>query len=71
MRAHIAGLQDALQVAAADVRHDTSLHGTLAQFVQCRRAPAFLFGRLARQRQQLQPLRVTDTPRAPGALDFL
>ena len=70
VRAHIAGLQDALQVAAADVLDHALLDGALAQLVQRRCGPALCFARFARQGQQLQPLRATDAPRPPGALHF-
>jgi len=57
-------------VTAADVLNDALLHGSLAQLVKRGRGTALLFGRLARQRQQLQPLHVTDSPRPPGTLGF-
>ena len=71
VRAHIAGLQDALQVAAADVLDHALLHGALAQLVQRRRGPALSLGRLARQGQQLQPLGVADAPGPSGPRHLL
>jgi hypothetical protein len=67
VRAHIAGLQDALQVAAADPLHDAVLDGTLAQYVKrgerLLRCPIGL----ARQGDQLQPLRLANPPRTSRA----
>lgn len=56
------GLQDALQVTAADALDHAMRQGPLAQLVERRGGTAAIFGRLARQGQQLQPLRVDQTP---------
>lgn len=71
MRAHITGLQDAMQVAAADVLDDVLRNGALAHLVQRRGGPTALFGWLARQRQQLQPLCLGDAPRPARARRLL
>jgi hypothetical protein len=60
--AHVARLQDALQVAAADLLDHPALHSAIDQFIQRRCGPPLYFGRLTRQRQQFQPLRRADAP---------
>jgi hypothetical protein len=62
VRAHVTRLQDALQVTAADLRNHPPLEGTINQFVQRRRGPALRLGGLAREGQQLEPLRRADAP---------
>jgi len=62
VRAQVARLQNALQVATADLLDHAALDGTLHQLVQRGRRTSLQFGRLAGQGQQFQPLRLTDTP---------
>ncbi len=71
VRSQVAGLQDALQVAAADLRDHPALDGALNQFVQRRRGSPLRFGGLARQGQQFQPLRGADTPGTARTRHFL
>ena len=61
VRAHVARLQDALQVTAADPRNHPPLDSTLDQFVQRRRGPALRLGGL------LEALAETAPAGAPGA----
>jgi hypothetical protein len=62
VRAHVARLQDALQVTAADLRDHTALHSTLDQFVQRRCGSPLRLGGLPREGQQLEPLRRAYAP---------
>lgn len=62
VRAHVASLQDPLQMAAADLLDHPALDGTIDQFVQRRCGSSLRLGGLARQGQQLQALRGANAP---------
>ena len=65
------GMPEHRDATAINIRNRyAALHGALAQLVQRRRGPAKILVRLARQGQQLQPLRVSDAPRPPGTLEL-
>ena len=66
VRSQVAPLENALQVAAADLRDHATLDSTLNQFVQRRRSASLRLSWLARQRKQLQALRGANAPGSPG-----
>jgi hypothetical protein len=53
VRTHVAGLQNAPHLAAADLPDDAALHGARHNLVQRGRDPSLGFLRLTRQRDQL------------------
>ena len=71
VRPQVARLQDALQMAAADLLDHTSLDSAINQFVQRGRSPPLQLSGLASQRQQLQALRLADAPRTTRTRDLL
>ncbi|SAL88591.1 hypothetical protein AWB67_07625 [Caballeronia terrestris] len=70
MRTHVAGLQNALHMAAADLFDDAALHGARRNLVERRGDPSLRFLRFTRQRNQLQPRFMRDAWRTATALAF-
>ncbi|MCY1549395.1 hypothetical protein D9M68_855590 [compost metagenome] len=53
VRTHVAGLQNALHLTAADLLDDAALHGARHNLVERGRDPSLRFLRFTRQRDQL------------------
>ncbi len=68
MRANVAGLQNALHMAAANLFDDPTLDCTRHNLVERRRDPASRFLHFTRQRDQLQPCLLRDARRTTTAL---
>src|ERR1700722_19194985 len=70
VRANIAGLQNTLHMAAADMPDNATLHGAHHNLIERRRDPSLSFLRFTRQRDQLQPRFLRDARRTATALAF-
>jgi len=69
VRANVAGLQNTLHMAAADLPDNAALHGTHHNLVERRRDPSLSFLRFTRQRDQLQSRFLRDARRTTTTLD--